>query len=210
MMRKLLSVGCLILLGLSCSFLVASSAQGQLRNLFNLTSADFHGSDIRGTEFGRELVATDEGGEAFYFEDFKGKISLVFFGFTLCPDVCPTTLLQLSQLKTALTADEAEQLQVYLITVDPERDTPERLTEYLSYFDPDFKALTGTQEQVAAMAKSFHVFYNKVPIAGEQYTMEHSAYVFVLDKEARSVLLFREGMPIEDMLSDLRKLQQFQ
>lgn len=204
-MGKLSLISRLIILVLSCSFLLLTPAQGQLRNLFNLTTDDFYGSDIRGTEFGRGLEAIDEEGELFVFEDFKGKISLVFFGFTLCPDICPTTLLQLSQLKAALTADETEQLQVYLITVDPERDTPERLREYLSYFDSDFKALTGTHEQVAAMAKSFNVFYSKVPTTAGQYTMEHSAYVFVLDKEANSVLLFREGMAIEEMLSDIKK-----
>ena len=208
-MWKLRHIGRLVLLALAFSFLVVSSAQGQLRHLFNLGTAEFYGSDIRGTEFGRGLVAMDEGGEAFVFEDFKGRISLVFFGFTLCPDICPTTLLQLSQLKAALTAEETEQIQVYLITVDPERDTPERLQEYLSYFDPGFKALTGTQEQIATMAKSFNVFYNKVPTAVGQYTMEHSSYVFVLDKDANSVLLFREGMGLEEMLSDLRELQQF-
>ena len=208
-MWKLRHIGRLVLLALAFSFLVVSSAQGQLRHLFNLGTAEFYGSDIRGTEFGRGLVAMDEAGEAFVFEDFKGRISLVFFGFTLCPDICPTTLLQLSQLKAALTAEETEQIQVYLITVDPERDTPERLQEYLSYFDSDFKGLTGTQEQIATMAKSFNVFYNKVPTAVGQYTLEHSAYVFVLDKDANSVLLFREGMAVEEMLSDLRELQQF-
>ena len=208
-MWKLRHIGRLVLLALAFSFLVVSSAQGQLRHLFNLGTAEFYGSDIRGTEFGRGLVAMDEAGEAFVFEDFKGRISLVFFGFTLCPDICPTTLLQLSQLKAALTAEEAKQIQVYLITVDPERDTPERLQEYLSYFDSDFKGLTGTQEQIATMAKSFNVFYNKVPTAVGQYTLEHSAYVFVLDKDANSVLLFREGMAVEEMLSDLRELQQF-
>lgn len=204
-MGKLLLVSRLVVLGFSCSLLMITPAQGQLRNLFNITTADFYGSDIRGTEFGRDLEAIDEDGEVFLFEDFKGKVSLVFFGFTRCPDVCPTTLLQLSQLKAALTAEEAEQLQVYLITVDPERDTPIRLREYLSYFDPGFKALTGTEEQVATMAKSFNVFYNKVPTAAGQYTMEHSAYVFVLDNDAKSVLLFREGMAIEEMLSDIKK-----
>ena len=204
-MGKLLLVSRLVVLGFSCSLLMITPAQGQLRNLFNITTADFYGSDIRGTEFGRDLEAIDEDGEVFLFEDFKGKVSLIFFGFTRCPDVCPTTLLQLSQLKAALTAEEAEQLQVYLITVDPERDTPERLKEYLSYFDPGFKALTGTEEQVATMAKSFNVFYNKVPTAAGQYTMEHSTYVFVLDNDAKSVLLFREGMAIEEMLSDIKK-----
>ncbi|NLA52298.1 MAG: SCO family protein [Alcaligenaceae bacterium] len=204
-MGKLLLVSRLVVLGFSCSLLMITPAQGQLRNLFNITTADFYGSDIRGTEFGRDLEAIDEDGEVFLFEDFKGKVSLIFFGFTRCPDVCPTTLLQLSQLKAALTAEEAEQLQVYLITVDPERDTPIRLREYLSYFDPGFKALTGTEEQVATMAKSFNVFYNKVPTAAGQYTMEHSTYVFVLDNDAKSVLLFREGMAIEEMLSDIKK-----
>ncbi len=204
-MSKLFLISRLALLGLACGLLIVSPAQGQLSNLFNITTTDFYGSDIRGTEFGRGLEGIDEEGEVFSFEDFKGKISLIFFGFTHCPDVCPTTLLQLSQLKNMLTAKEAEQLQVYLITVDPKRDTPTRLREYLSYFDPDFKALTGTEEQVATMAKAFNVFYNKVLTEAGQYTVEHSAYVFVLDKNAKSVLLFREGMGIEKMLSDIKK-----
>jgi cytochrome oxidase Cu insertion factor (SCO1/SenC/PrrC family) len=112
----------------------------------------------------------------------------------------------LSQLKASLNPDEAEQLQVYLITVDPERDTPERLKEYLAYFDPSFKGLVGSPEQLAHMAKSFNVFYNKVPTSAGQYTMEHSAFVFVLDQNAESVLLFREGMSAEEMLSDIRKI----
>lgn len=205
-MRNLFLISRIALFALSFSLIMLAPAQAQLRHLFNLASADFYGSDIRGMEFGRDLQGIDEEGEEFVFEDFKGQLSLVFFGFTLCPDICPTTLAHLSQLKAALTDAEAEQVGVYLITVDPERDRPKRLKEYLSYFDSDFKGLTGSQEQVAAMAKSFNVFYNKVPSVIGQYTMEHSAYVFVLDREAQSVLLFREGMAVEEMLSDLSKL----
>ena len=183
-----------------------SPAQAQWRNFFHFANSDFYGSNIQGTHFGQGLEATDEQGKSFRFEDFKGKISLVYFGFTLCPDVCPTTLVHLSHLKTNLNPDEAEQLQVYLITVDPERDTPERLKEYLAYFDPNFKGLVGNPEQLAHMAKSCNVFYNKVPTSAGQYTMEHSAFVFVLDKNAESVLLFREGMSAEEMLSDIRKI----
>ncbi|NLA89122.1 MAG: SCO family protein [Alcaligenaceae bacterium] len=183
-----------------------SPAQAQWRNFFHFAKSDSYGSNIQGTHFGHGLEAIDEQGKRFRFEDFKGKISLVYFGFTLCPDVCPTTLVHLSQLKASLNPDEAEQLQVYLITVDPERDTPERLKEYLAYFDPSFKGLVGSPEQLAHMAKSFNVFYNKVPTSAGQYTMEHSAFVFVLDQNAESVLLFREGMSAEEMLSDIRKI----
>lgn len=195
-----------VFLSLVLILLSVTPAQGQWRNFFHFASNDFYGSNIQGTHFGQGLEAIDEQGKGFRFEDFKGKISLVYFGFTLCPDVCPTTLVHLSHLKASLRPDEAEQLQVYLITVDLERDTPERLKEYLAYFDPSFKGLIGNPEQLAHMAKSFNVFYNKVPTGVGQYTMEHSAFVFVLDQNAESVLLFREGMSAEEMLSDIRKI----
>ncbi|MDO5667905.1 MAG: SCO family protein [Alcaligenaceae bacterium] len=181
-------------------------SQAQLRHIFNLTSTEFNGSNIRGSHFGQGLEAVDEGGNQFVFEDFKDKISLVYFGFTLCPDICPTTLVQIKQLMALLTAEETKQVRFYFITVDPERDTSERLKEYLAYFDPNFKGLIGSPSQLEQMAKSFNVFYNKVPTTVGQYTMEHSAYVFVLDQEGESVLLFREGMSPEEMAADLKKL----
>lgn len=196
----------IVFLSIVFGMMSLSPVQAQWRNLFNLANSEFNGSNIRGTQFGKGLEATDESGNEFRFEDLKGKISLIYFGFTLCPDVCPTTLIQLSQLKAMLTEDEAEKVQVYFVTLDPERDTPERLKEYIAYFDPSFKGLIGNPSQLAQMTKSFNVFYSKVPTAAGQYTMEHSAYVFVLDQEADSVLLFREGMDLEEMLSDLKKL----
>ena len=183
-----------VLFSVVLCFVMVGPSQAQLRSLFNLFASEYHGSVIRGSNFWQALIAVDESGQEFRFEDFKGKISLVFFGFTLCPDVCPTTLAQLSRLKTELTEEESEQVQVYFITVDPERDTPLRLKEYLNYFDPSFKGLIANTEQLAVIAKSFNIFYNKVPLEMNHYTMEHSSYIFVLDKKADSVLLFRYSM----------------
>lgn len=195
-----------VLFSVVLCFVMVRPSQAQLRSLFNLFASEYHGSVIRGSNFGQALIAVDESGQEFRFEDFKGKISLVFFGFTLCPDVCPTTLAQLSRLKTELTEEESEQVQVYFITVDPERDTPLRLKEYLNYFDPSFKGLIANTEQLAVIAKSFNIFYNKVPLEMNHYTMEHSSYIFVLDKKADSVLLFRDSMSVEEMLNDIRRL----
>lgn len=207
-MQKVFFMGRALLLFFSLSFVLQYPVHAQFKNLFKLGTSEYHGSDIRDMKFGRDIRAIDESGEVFVFDDFKGQISLVFFGFTHCPDICPTTLAQLSQLKNALSLEEAKQLQLYFITVDPERDTPQRLKAYLSHFDADIKALTGSLEQVTTMAKSFHVFFHKVPIIEGHYTMEHSSFVFVLDKQGDSVLLFREGMSLDQMLSDLRQLLQ--
>lgn len=181
-------------------------AKAQLRHWFNFATADFNGSDIRGSHFGRGLEAHDEQGNDFRFEDFKGKISLVYFGFTYCPDVCPTTLVQIKEAISLLSPEEAQQVQFYFVTVDPARDTPERLRDYLSRFDPAFKALIAKPSQLAQITTSFHVFYNKVPGSAGFYMMEHSAYIFVLDRSAESVLLFSEGMAPEAMAADLKKL----
>lgn len=199
-------IACLMMI---CVMASMSPAHAQLRHLFNFANTEFHGSDLRGSHFGQGLQAIDERGDDFVFEDFKGKISLIYFGFTRCPDVCPSTLVQMKQVKALLTTQEAAQVQLYFITVDPARDTPERLKEYLAYFDPSFKGLVGSASQLEHMARSFHVFYNKVPTVAGDYTMEHSAYVFVLNKEAESVLLFSEGMSAEAMAADVKKLLDF-
>lgn len=205
-MRKFVRFLQMLIMSIAFWASAISPAQAQLRNLLNLAGSEFNGSNIRGTHFGRGLQAVDESGNDFRFEGLRDKISLIYFGFTSCPDVCPTTLVQIKQLNTLLTAEEAEQVQFYFITVDPERDTPERLKEYLSYFDPTFKGLVGSVSQLEQMTNSFNVFYSKVPTAVGQYTIEHSAYVFVLDKAGESVLLFREGMTPEEMARDLKKL----
>lgn len=131
---------------------------------------------------GGPFAMTDHNGRAVTEKDYAEKAKAIFAGFTYCPDVCPTTLTRLSGLMQKLGSD-ADKLQVILVSVDPERDTPEVLKTYLAAFDPRFAGLTGTPDQLAAFAKTFRIFYEKVPDSSGGYTMNHSA----------SVLLFRKS-----------------
>src|SRR5690606_13969862 len=123
---------------------------------------EFRGSDISGSKLGADLAMVDDSGQPRTLEDYQGKVLVAFFGFTQCPDVCPTSMSQLAHAMQLL-EDDADQVQVLMITVDPERDTPEVLSSYVKAFDPSFIGLTGTPEQLAATAKSFRTFYAKVP-----------------------------------------------
>jgi protein SCO1/2 len=133
-------------------------------------------------------------------------VVVVFFGFTQCPDVCPTTLSDLAEVKKRLGPD-GERLQAIFITVDPERDTPALLSQYVPGFDPSFIGLYGTPEQTAATAREFKVFYQKVPgKTPTSYTIDHTAGTYVFDKEGRVRLFIRHGAPIDDIVADLRQL----
>jgi len=130
----------------------------------------------------------------------------VFFGFTHCPDVCPTTMAELADVKRQLGAD-GERLQAVFVTVDPERDTPEKLKGYMAAFDPSFVALRGTPAQTEALAKSFKAYYKKVPGAdADSYTVDHTAGSYVFDPQGRLRLFVRYGQPVPDWVSDLRQL----
>jgi protein SCO1/2 len=168
--------------------------------------AAFQGVDITGAEYAKELNLTDADGKPRQLADFKGKVTVVFFGYTQCPDVCPTTLLELAQVKKGLGADGAR-VQGVFVTVDPERDTPELLKAYVSNFGADFVALRGTLEQTKATAKSFKVFYSKVPGKTEtSYTVDHTAGSYVFDAQGRVRLFTRYGMGAEALTSDLKLL----
>lgn len=167
----------------------------------------FNGVDITGADYGRELALTDAAtGKRRTLADFKGKVSIVFFGYTQCPDVCPTTLGELAQIKKSLGAD-GERLQVVFVTVDPERDTPEVLKAYMANFDPSFVALRGSADETKAAAREFKVFYAKVPGRKEgSYTMDHTAGSYVIDSHGRLRLFERYGAPPEVLTADLKKL----
>ncbi len=119
-------------------------------------------------------------------QDYLGQPMAMFFGFTNCPDICPTTLLRMTDLMKKLGPD-ADKLQVVLVSVDPERDTPEVLKSYLEQFDPRFSAMTGMPEQLAAFAKGYRFVYKKVPFDGVNYTMDHSAGVYLYDAKGAFV-----------------------
>jgi protein SCO1/2 len=138
--------------------------------------------------------------------DFKGKVVVVFFGFTQCPDVCPTTMSELALIKRELGPDGGKVIPIF-ITVDPERDTAELLKAYMGSFAADGVALRGSLDQTQAVAKEFRVLFNKVPSkSGEGYTMDHTAASFVFDPQGRLRLYARYGQSPEALLGDIRTL----
>ena len=166
----------------------------------------FNGIDITGAEYGRQLALPDIDGKPRQLADFKGKVTVVFFGYTQCPDVCPSTMAELAQIKRALGPD-GDRVQALFVTVDPERDTPEILRAYLGSFDPSFVALRGSPEQIAAAAKEFKVFYAKVPgKTPGSYTMDHTAGSYLFDPQGRLRLFVRFGTPTDAVTADLKQL----
>jgi protein SCO1 len=170
------------------------------------SAVPFRGVDITGAEYARTLSLPDATGTQRSLADFKGKVTVVFFGYTQCPDVCPTTMAELAQVKKALGAD-GERLQAVFVSIDPERDTPEILKSYMASFDPSFVALRGTLEQTQAAAKEFKVFFAKVPgkTAGS-YTMDHTAGAYILDTKGNPRLFERYGGGAEALTADIKAL----
>lgn len=167
-------------------------------------SEGFKAMDVTGADFGKKLELADPDGRKRTLADFQGKTVLLFFGFTQCPDVCPTALTRATEVRTQLGAD-AQRLQVLFVTVDPARDTPPVLREYMAAFDPGYIGLRGTDDETAAAAREFRVFYSKVP-TGQSYTMDHTAITYVIDERGQLRLAVPHGESAADLVSDLRKL----
>jgi protein SCO1/2 len=166
----------------------------------------FKAVDITGADYATELNLPDADGKMRHLSDFKGKIAVVFFGYTQCPDVCPTTMLELAQVKKQLGADGAR-IQGIFVTVDPERDTPALLKAYVSNFDPSFIALRGTPEQTKVVAKNFKVFYAQVPgKTADSYTVDHTAGSYVFDASGHVRLFTHYGSGADALASDLKQL----
>ena len=166
----------------------------------------FNNVDVTGADFGRDFSLTDPSGARRTLADYRGKVVAVFFGYTQCPDVCPTTLSDMAQVKKKLGPD-GDKLQVIFITVDPERDTPQVLAQYVPGFDPSFIGLYGTSDEIAKTAKEFKVFYQKTPgKTPTSYTMDHSAGTFVYDKEGHLRLFLKQGGSVDSVAADLKKL----
>jgi protein SCO1/2 len=162
----------------------------------------FKSTDITGVDYGKSLELADTGGRVRHLEDFRGKAVVVFFGFTHCPDVCPTTLADLARVMQDLGPD-ADRVQVLFITVDPERDTAADLDKYVHAFDPRFIALRGEPQQTARVAKEFKIYYEKRK-QGSTYTVDHSAQSYVIDPQGRLRLLVRHDRLAQDLPDDLR------
>jgi len=154
---------------------------------------------------GGPFALVDQDGNKVTDKDFAGKPSVIFFGYTSCPDVCPTTLLNLSNWLKAIGPD-AEKLNVLFISVDPERDTPAHLKEYLSSFDPRIRGLTGTDDQVAAVAKAYRVYYKRIPGEDGGYTMDHSSAIYLMDRAGQFVAPLASQTDERIALERLRKL----
>jgi protein SCO1/2 len=146
----------------------------------------------------------DHNGQTVTDADLKGKPFLVFFGFTHCPDICPTTLFEVSEILGKLGGD-ADRVNAFFVTVDPERDTQEKLKDYLSSFHPRLRGLTGDAAAIAAMEKTYRVYSKKVPLDGGGYTMDHTALVYLMDKDGRFVAPFNMKRKPEDAAAELRK-----
>jgi protein SCO1/2 len=187
----------------ACMALIASAVLGAT-SACQRAAPSFKGIDITGAEYGRGFSLPDAAGATRTLADFKGKVVMVFFGFTQCPDVCPTALSRAVEVRKLLGAD-ADKVQVVLVTVDPERDTPEVLRGYVTAFDPSFVALRGDASSTAAMAKEFKVFFQKVPTSGS-YTMDHTAVTYAFDPKGRLRLVLRHEQSAADVAADLKIL----
>jgi len=170
------------------------------------TGDGFRATDITGAEFARTLALTGHDGSPRTLADFKGKVVVVFFGFTQCPDVCPTALAKFAEVAKRLGTD-AERMQVLFVTVDPERDTREVLSHYVAAFDPRFLGLYGDADAIARTAKEFKVVYQKQPgKTPGSYTVDHSSGTYVFDPEGRVRLFVRQDQSVDDLVHDIRML----
>ena len=166
----------------------------------------FNAVDITGADYAKDFSLKDVDGKVRTLADFKGKVVVLFFGYAQCPDVCPTTMTEMAQVKQQLGSD-GDKLQVLFVTVDPARDTPEVLTAYMGAFDPGFVALIPTPEQLATIAKDFKVYFKKVEgKTPTSYSMDHSAASFVYDTQGRLRLYARYGAGVAPMVSDVKAL----
>lgn len=199
---------------------------------------NFHGSNLQGSRIGTHWQAQNLEGKTILAQQMQGVIRVYFFGYTHCPDVCPTTLAELASLFEELTPEQAAQVRITMVTVDPERDTPTVLKQYLAYFDsclrsnatctPHFDGVTGSLTQIKQMAKSFKVFFRKVPLNNDAntlstkplstnnqthssppvYTMEHSANLFVMDKMGQPRLFYYGDVDSHLIAADIQQLLQ--
>lgn len=193
-MRKILLALCVALLA-ACS----GGNDGGAPPKFNAT-------DVTGADWGRELNLTDHNGKPRTLADFKGKVVVLFFGYTQCPDICPTTLAASAAAMKLLGAD-ADKVQVLFVTLDPARDTPEVLSRYAPAFNPSFLGLYGNEAETATAAKAFKVFFQKQPGSSpDTYTIDHTAASYAIDPQGRLRLYIKHGETPEQIAADIKLL----
>ena len=189
--------------------LLAWGASLGLGGLLTACSPDrpsFKGVDITGADYAQGFAAQDHNGQPRTMADFAGKVVIVFFGYTQCPDVCPTSMQELAEVKRLLGAD-GDKLQGLFITLDPERDTPEMLKAYMANFDPSFLALHPTPDQLVSITKDFKIYYKKVDgKTATSYTLDHSAGSYTFDTQGRVRLYNRYGSGAAALADDVKTL----
>lgn len=164
----------------------------------------FNSLDITGASFGRDFNLTDTQGRARSLADYRGKVVLMFFGFTQCPDICPTTLARAAQVRKRL-GPAGEGLQVLFVTLDPERDAPAMLAEYTQAFDASFVGLHAPVADIRKLADEYRIFYRKVPTP-DGYTIDHTALSYAYDRQGRLRLAVAHELSVEQVTTDLRQL----
>lgn len=170
------------------------------------TPATFHGTDLSMVDWGKDVTLTAHTGERVSTAAFRGKVTVLFFGYTHCPDICAPTLTKLAAARKALGSD-ADKVQVLFITVDPKHDTPQQLAKFVPKFDPSFIGLSGTPAEIGAVAAEYKVAYAPTPASmSQQVLIDHSGGMLVKDAAGKLRLLFKNDMPVAEMAADLRQL----
>lgn len=195
---QVLLLGCIIGLALVGGYaaygLFLGPANGPLRHVASINTG--------AGQIGGPFVLTDHNGNRVDEHTYDGKLRLIYFGFTYCPDVCPTELSLIGQTLEAL-GEDAKAVQPILITVDPERDTPEALKGYVTLFHPSMVGLTGTPEQILAVRKEYKVYAEKVPLEEGGYTMDHMTFTYLMDRDGTFITLFPYQTPVEEMVRQI-------
>ena len=168
---------------------------------------ELHGIQLQSPRVADDFTLSTSIGETMSLSDFRGQYVVVFFGYTYCPDVCPTTLNDIQQMLKELGTPKADDVQVIMVSIDPERDTPEQLETYLGYFDPSFIGMTGTVEEIQPVASQFGIFFEKQPGSSNTgYLVDHTSAVTVIDPEGHVSMIFTYGVKGADMASDIAYL----
>ena len=167
--------------------------------------SSFKGIDITGVDYAQDFALTDANGRRRSLADYRGKVVMLYFGFVQCPDVCPTALSRAVEVLRQIGPEAAARVQLLFVTVDPERDTPALLREYMAAFDPSFMALTGSLYEVKAAADAFRVYFKKVP-TGSTYTMDHTALTYLFDPAGHIRVALRHEQVAADYAADIRRL----
>lgn len=170
------------------------------------TPYTYHGTVIQSPERDSNFTLIGPEGKPLSLYDFRGQAVLLYFGYTFCPDVCPATMVELAQA-TEMLGDEADKSQVIMVSVDPQRDTPEKLQSYVTHFDPSFIGVTGSEDEVAAVATQYGIYYEKHEgTVATGYLFDHTASVIVIDPDGYLRLVYPFGTPAEDIAGDLQQL----